>query len=273
MNYRHIYHAGNFADVTKHLTLALILDYFKKKETPFCVIDAHGGLGFYNLQSERAEKTNEWKNGIGRFQNAITDSDDFNLYFNLIKDDLTQGFYAGSPIITARMLRPQDRAIVNELHPEDVQTLQTNMKVFKNIRTTHMDAYECIRANSPPSEKRGIILIDPPFEKKNEFEILIKQMIEWKKRFEKGVYILWYPIKSHLPIAALKKAAQELGIHRTWCVETMLYPAYTPDRFNGSGLIIFNTPFTIPERVADVLPILQEKMGLCETQTQWLTNP
>ncbi len=273
MNYRHIYHAGNFADVMKHFALCLVINHLKKKEAPFCVIDAHAGLGFYNLQSIEAEKTNEWKNGIGCFQDGFVPSDEFKLYHDLIKDDLSQGFYTGSPVITARMLRPQDRLIANELHPQDFETLKSNMRPFKNANITHLDAYQCIRANTPPPEKRGLVLIDPPFEKKDEFSVLIKQMNEWKKRFSNGIFMIWYPIKSHLPIGDLMTAAQDLGMPRTWFFETLINPRHQPETLNGCGVIVFNSPYLVPEQIENTLPWMAQKMGLFQTPNGWITAP
>ncbi len=269
MNYRHIYHAGNFADVMKHLALCLIIDHLKKKDAPFCVIDAHGGPGLYDLHSEQAQKTREWENGIGRFA-GILETGDFALYQKLVMPDLAQGLYPGSPSLIARMLRPQDRMIANELHPEDMHTLIQNLRKYKNARVTHLDAYECIRANIPPTEKRGLVLIDPPFEQRDEFETLARQMKEWKKRFANGVFLLWYPIKAHLAVGSIKKAAIELGIPRTWCFETLIHPADQPDTFNGSGLILFNAPYQIPERLGALMPLLSQHMGLVETPASWL---
>lgn len=170
------------------------------------------------------------------------------------------------------MLRPQDRMFANELHPEDVETLKTNLPRKRNIHVTHLDAYECIRANIPPKEKRGVILIDPPFEKKDEFETLIKQMGEWKRRFAGGVFMLWYPIKPHLMVEEMKEAAVELGIRRTWCAETLQYPRNQSDCFNGCGLIVWNAPYLIPERFTALLPLLKARMGLHEADTQWLVG-
>jgi 23S rRNA (adenine2030-N6)-methyltransferase len=270
MNYRHIYHAGNFADVIKHLTFVLALDYLQKKDAPLCVIDAHGGLGLYDLASEQAQKTKEWEAGIGRFAEG-TPPDDFNLYYKICADDLRAKFYPGSPLLAARMLRPQDRLIANELHPDDVQTLQENLRGFSNARVTRMDAYECLRAHLPPLEKRGVILIDPPFEKTDEFQTLIRQMQEWKKRFATGVFLLWYPIKAHLPVEALKDAVRDLSFPRTWCIEALLHPAKQAETFNGSGLILFNAPFGVPERVAALLPYLKDRLGLHAHPHAWLT--
>ncbi len=270
MNYRHIYHAGNFADVMKHLALALVLDHMKKKDTPFCVIDAHGGLGKYDLNSEQAGKTREWEAGIGRFADISDMPDDFALYYDLVKADLANSFYAGSPLIAQRMIRNTDRLIANELHPEDVQTLQEVVGQKTNTIVTQLDAYECIRANIPPKEKRGLILIDPPFEKTDEFQTLSKQMDEWKKRFATGIYMIWYPIKSHLAVDEMKGAATKLGIRRTWCVETLLHPRANEGTFNGCGLIIMNAPYQVPERIEALLPFLISKMGLHATPSAWL---
>lgn len=270
MNYRHIYHAGNFADVMKHLALCLIIDHLKKKDAPFCVIDAHGGIGLYDLKSEQAQKTREYDGGIARFRDIRADGD-FALYYDLVQQDFSRGLYPGSPLLAARMLRPQDRMVANELHPEDVETLSGNLQKYGNVRVTHLDAYECIRANIPPKEKRGLVLIDPPFEKADEFETLARQMQEWKKRFATGVFLLWYPIKAHLGVDRMKRAATELGMPRTWCVETLLHPRAQPDTFNGSGLVLFNAPYMMPERMDALLPFLKDRMGLFETTTAWLT--
>ncbi|HEU4839741.1 MAG TPA: 23S rRNA (adenine(2030)-N(6))-methyltransferase RlmJ [Micavibrio sp.] len=271
MNYRHIYHAGNFADVMKHLAVALVIDYLKKKEAPFCVIDAHGGIGQYDLTSVQAQKTMEWQAGIGRFAGLRDMPEDFALYYDQVRGSLADGFYPGSPLIAADMLREGDRLIANELHPDDYETLRGALARRRNVRVTHMDAYECIRAHIPPEEKRGLVLIDPPFEKTDEFQTLIRQMQEWKKRFAGGVFMIWYPIKAHLAVDEMKGAAVALGLHRTWCAETLLHPRRQEGTFNGCGLIVFNAPYQVPERFEAMLPFLGEKMELAETQAAWLT--
>ncbi len=263
MNYRHVYHAGNFADVVKHLVMMLCIDYLKRKDAPFCVIDAHGGCGLYDLSSEQAQKTGEWKDGIGRFDGLKSAPDDLALYLNAVRKDLAQNRYPGSPMIAGRMIRPADRLIANELHPEDQKTLRMVMGPKKNVRVTHLDAYECIRANLPPQERRGLVLIDPPFEEKDEFQTLIRQMGEWKKRWPTGIFLLWYPIKAHLPVQELKDSAASMGIPDTWAIDVFKYPASQPETFNGSGLILFNAPYRLPERVEALLPLLRERLGLC----------
>lgn len=270
MNYRHIYHAGNFADVMKHLAMVLMLEHLKKKDAPFFVLDAHGGIGLYDLRSIEALKTQEFAAGIGRFANQKDMPDDFRTYYDLVKDDLAQRRYPGSPMIAARMLRQQDSGIVNELHPVDVETLKANMRGHKSTKITHLDAYECIRAHIPPKEKRGVILIDPPFEKTDEFETLIRQMKEWKKRFATGIFAIWYPIKAHLKVDDMLGAAAALGLPRTWVFETLLLPRNTPETFNGCGLVIFNAPYQIPERIEKLFPYLKTQMNLHACASRWL---
>ncbi len=269
MNYRHIYHAGNFADVIKHIVLVLCLDYLQKKEGPLCIVDAHAGAGLYDLSSEEAEKTREWERGIGCLADRTGAPPDLGRYLDLIKADLDARQYPGSPLILARLLRQQDRLIANELHEPTFNALQGTLKPYKNARATHMDAYECVRAHIPPKERRGLVLIDPPFELKDEFETLVRQMTQWKKRWATGVYLLWYPIKAHLPAAALRAAARNLAIPRTWSVETLILPRNRAETLNGCGLIVFNAPFTVPERVEALLPFLQNTMSLYESVSEW----
>ena len=264
MNYRHAYHAGNFADVLKHIVLVLCLDYLQKKEGGLCIVDAHGGEGLYALDSEEAAKTKEWEGGIGRLAGSRDIPPDLTLYLDRVRGDLDTQHYPGSPLLIARQLRPQDRLIAAELHPPTFQALETILEPHKNARAAHMDGYECIRARIPPRERRGLVLIDPPYEQKDEFRTLARQMQEWKKRWATGVYILWYPIKAHLPVAELKEAAQALQLPRTWCTEILIRPRREPETLNGCGLIVFNAPYTVPERVEALLPFLKEAMRLQE---------
>ncbi len=272
MNYRHIYHAGNFADVLKHIVLVLCLDYLEKKEGALCLIDAHGGAGLYALNSEEAAKTREWEKGIGCLAGRADAPADLLLYLALLNGDLEAGRYPGSPLLLARRLRSQDRLIAAELHEPTFKALEAVLMPYENARAMHTDAYECVRAQIPPKERRGLVLIDPPFELKDEFQTLARQMREWKKRWATGVYLVWYPIKAHLPVAKLKAAAQALGLRRTWCAEALILPRDRPESLNGCGVIVFNAPYTVPERVDALLPYLKETMGLQEAQSAWLAQ-
>jgi 23S rRNA (adenine2030-N6)-methyltransferase len=270
MNYRHAYHAGNFADVIKHVVLVLCLNYLQRKEGGLSLIDAHAGAGFYRLDSDEAEKTGEWQRGIGRFAQASGAPPDLRLYLDLVQADLAIQHYPGSPFLLARGLRSQDRLIASELHAPTLETLQAVLSPYKAARAMQRDAYECIRAHIPPRERRGLVLIDPPFEQKEEFETLARQMREWKKRWASGIYILWYPVKAHLPVAELKEAARELSLPRTWCLEAFILPRAQPETLNGCGLIVFNVPYTVPERVEALLPHLTDAMELHGTECEWL---
>jgi 23S rRNA (adenine2030-N6)-methyltransferase len=270
MNYRHIYHAGNFADVLKHIVLVLCLDYLQRKDSGLCLIDAHGGAGLYPLDSDEAAKTGEWERGIGRLWGRDSAPADLLLYLDLIKPDLDARLYPGSPLIMARQMREQDRLIAAELHEPTFEALQTALGPHRQARAMHVDAYECVRAQIPPKERRGLVLIDPPFELKDEFQTLGRQMREWKKRWATGVFLLWYPVKAHLPVAGLKAAAKALGLRRTWVAEALILPRDRPDSLNGCGLILFNAPYTVPERTATLLPHLKEAMGLHDAAAEWL---
>lgn len=261
MNYRHIYHAGNFADVMKHITLMLCLDYMKQKDKGFCVIDAHGGCGLYDLSSEQAQKTGEYKDGIEKLIDLPSPPAELGPYLAMVKKDLAKGKYPGSPLIIARQLRDQDRLIAGELHPDDCKTLRMVMGSHRNVTIEKRDAYETLRTFLPPAERRGLVLIDPPFEKKDEFERLTRQMAGWAKRFATGTYLIWYPIKAHLPHAALREAA---ATHfPDWlCFETLLHPADQPESFNGSGLLILNPPYNLKGKLEKLAPVLHKNINL-----------
>jgi 23S rRNA (adenine2030-N6)-methyltransferase len=273
MNYRHIYHAGNFADVLKHIVLLLCLDYLQRKEGGLCLIDAHGGAGIYALDSEEASKTGEWERGIGRLAGLGDAPLDLEHYLGAVRGDLARGRYPGSPLLLARAMRPQDRLIAAELHERTFEALKEALRPFEAARATHMDAYECVRAHIPPKVRRGLVLIDPPFELKDEFQTLARQMKEWRKRWATGVYILWYPIKAHLPLAELHLAARALSLPRTWVAEALILPRGQAETLNGCGVIVFNAPFTLPERIEALLPYLKSALALQETETAWLVPP
>lgn len=278
MNYRHIYHAGNFADVVKHLLLVLCLDHLHKKETPFFVLDAMAGRGLYDLNSTEAQKTREAEPGIGALMKREFQSDDVELYLESVRGFFEKGQYPGSPLLIARMLREKDRLVANELHPEEAAALRAALKGRGNASVSTEDAYACIRRHIPPEERRGIVLIDPAYEiETKEHEIVIRQMEEWKKRWGTGTYILWLPVKENLPVQAIYEAAEKLNIKRTWLCEyreANLPPAPKSDRgdrvrMRSAAVIIFNTPYLVPERAAKALAEITPAMG-GSVKTKWL---
>ena len=272
MNYRHIYHAGNFADVHKHLILKMVLEYLQQKEKGMFILDAFAGIGLYDLTREEAQKTGEFLDGIAKIMDGDAENPDllaFQKFVNLFWGGKN---YPGSPLIAATLMRDQDRLFVNELHPEDNETLKHHLRGFDNTYVTMEDAYQSIRAHVPPTERRGLVLIDPPFEKPDEFDILVKQMDEWKKRWPTGCYMIWYPIKAGQPIKELHKAAQLLGINRTWVSEILLHPRDRVGGLNGAGILIFNTPFGIAERIEALAEELCSKLGQGSIENKYLIN-
>lgn len=273
MNYRHAYHAGNFADVLKHVVLLACLAYLQRKDGPLFLLDTHAGAGSYDLGGPEAAKTGEWERGIGRLLGRSDVPEGLSTYLGAVGGDLQAGRYPGSPLLMARALRPQDRMAAAELHGETFADLEAALRPWRNARALCMDGYECARANLPPKERRGLVLVDPPYEESGEADMLARQMREWKKRWATGVTIVWYPIKAQGGAPALHDAARELGLPRTWFVETLVNPRHYARLLNGSGLIVFNTPFTVPEAIDALLPWLKDALGLHETASGWLVPP
>ncbi len=270
MNYRHAYHAGNFADVLKHLALTLVIDYMRRKEAPFRVIDTHAGCGRYALGSIQAAKTGEWRGGIGRLLGPDTKPlpmDVANVmrpYLDAVRAENPTPqleIYPGSPLIARHLMREQDVLVANELHPEDWADLKSAIGRDRRVKLLALDGWVALKSLLPPKERRAVVLIDPPFEQEGEFDRLSAGLAEALRRFESGVYIVWYPIKDPKPIAAFHSAlgAMEPELLR---LELMIRgPGNTSDRLNGCGLIIANPPFTLREHMAAVLPELTQRLA------------
>ena len=271
MNYRHIYHAGNFADVLKHIVLVQVLQAMQKKEGGIVLCDAHAGIGVYDLQSAQAQKTQEYRTGIAPLMDALQPPQQWQDFLQMVRQEGYPHYYPGSPALLASLQRPQDRLILNELHPEDNETLQDTFRRQKRLSITQMDAYACLRANTPPVEKRGLYLIDPPFEQKDEFARLMRAVPEWKERFATGVYVIWYPIKAGFPLDELYAAIHDSGFHRAWCVEVLRQPLSVPDTLNGCGVIVLNTPYPVAETAAEWIPPLRQTLSLHDVSTRWIS--
>ncbi len=265
MNYRHAFHAGNFADVIKHVILTLTIAYLKKKPKPFRVIDTHAGCGLYDLLGDQAVRTNEWQDGIGRLLNdARTDGAEsqppiLQTYLDVIRqfnDTDEPRFYPGSPMIARHLLRSGDRLIVNELHPEDVEILRANVPRRRNTKVMSLDAWSFLKSALPPPERRGVILIDPPFEQPGEFERMVLGLTAATKRFATGIYLLWYPLKHPQEVERFKQKLRESGLRRLLAVEVFVAPYQKDVGLTGTGLLIHNPPFELHKDLANVLPYL-----------------
>lgn len=270
MNYRHAFHAGNFADVVKHAVLARVIAYMKRKEAPFRVIDTHAGCGRYDLQSVQAGKTGEWENGIGRLlgpgamQLAPAAADLLEPYLAAVHAENGGGGlrrYPGSPRLALRLMREQDRLVANELHPDDARMLKASIGRDRRARIMTLDAWAVLRAVLPPVERRGIVLIDPPFEEQGELERITKGLADGLERFATGTYIAWYPIKDFKPIERWQRTLSNLDSNKVLAVDVLLRPARNPELLNGCGLIVVNPPYTLYDEMELLLPELVRCLG------------
>lgn len=260
MNYRHIYHAGNFSDVFKHNLLIALLEHLKHKETPFCYLETHAGAGGYHLFSEQAAKTKEFQQGIGRLMKISPLPPPLEPYMELIlhfnKHCETINYYPGSPCLAHRLLRPQDRAIFIELHPEDFSLLKRIFLKEKQVAVHYLDGYQGVKAFLPPKEHRGLVFMDPPFERENEFDQLVKGLQIAYQRWPQGILALWYPIKERKDIHSFHRKIKELQIKKILVAELCIFPDDTSLRLNGSGMIIVNPPWQFDQHINFLLSTL-----------------
>jgi 23S rRNA (adenine2030-N6)-methyltransferase len=278
MNYRHIYHAGNFADVLKHAVLARLIDYLKLKDKPFRVIDTHAGIGVYDLSSEEAQKTGEWLGGIGKLLGPDLPKSVAPLlapYLDTVKAlNATSSvrLYPGSPKLARMLLRKEDRLSLMELHPADYQTLHGNFADDFQTRVTRLDGWLALNAHVPPKEKRGLILVDPPFEEPNEYQRLADGLSKAWRKFPGGIYCLWYPLKRGAPIKDFMTALHALEIPKMLCAELSVR-SEREEGLTGSGLIIVNPPYTLKGELDILLPFLKEKLAqdrFASTRNVWI---
>lgn len=267
MNYRHIYHAGNFADVLKHAVLARLVTYLQQKEKAFRVLDTHAGIGLYDLSSEEAQKTGEWRDGIGRLLEGDLPAPVATIlepYLATVRElnpgsELTR--YPGSPKLVRMLFRPQDRLSAMELHPDDYETLHRLFDGDFQSRITELDGWLALGAHLPPKEKRGLILVDPPFEIEGEYERLADGLAKGYRRFAGGTFCLWYPLKKNAPIKAFHDALKALEIPKMLCAELSVRSDRETTGLSGSGLIIVNPPFTLKGELDVLLPFLKTRLG------------
>lgn len=269
MNYRHAYHAGNFADVFKHALLCNILGYLLRKETAFRYLDTHAGIGLYDLGAEQAEKTGEWRNGIGRLIDAAPPPAVAALLAPYLAGvraaqptpDAGLSLYPGSPWLARAMARPQDRLTLVEKHPADVATLKRRFARDERVATVALDGWTALNAYVPPRERRGLVLVDPPFEEPDEFVRMTVRLAKAHAKWPGGIYALWYPIKDPRRIEAFAAGLVATGIRRMLRLELFVHAPDDPSRLNGCGLIVVNPPFTLAGEAGVLLPYLAELLA------------
>lgn len=266
MNYRHAFHAGNFADVMKHALLVRILAYLQRKETPLRVIDTHAGIGLYDLTSDEAGRTGEWVDGIGRLDEPFSAEVEAVLapYRQVIADVRARHgemAYPGSPGIVREILRRQDRGVFVELHPADYEMLNETFNAVSNLKVMHLDGWTALHALIPPKEKRGLVLIDPPYEKPNELERLGTELLTALRKWPTGVYAGWYPIKDVAPVDAVAARLHEESPRPGLRLELYVDDPRDPTRLNGSGLFVLNPPWSLRQEAEILLPALAERLS------------
>lgn len=261
MNYQHSFHAGNFADVIKHIVYIYTLDYFKNKETPFFILDTHGGAGAYDLRSQDAQKTQEATYGVLKVINKQTEDLLLQRYFKIIQPYMNDQVYPGSPCIAASMIRECDVLRVTELHPEVYFLLKKEMLSYKNVHLRLQDGYEALRAYLPPKEKRGIVLIDPPYEVPDEFERCQTAVLQAYKKFPQGTYLIWYPIKDHQSVVLFKKQLSTLSCEQLEITISLLDTAFK-HKLNKAGLLFLNPPYLLKEHLQSLQSELEKALGV-----------
>jgi 23S rRNA (adenine2030-N6)-methyltransferase len=281
MNYRHAFHAGNHADVLKHIVMARIIEHLKRKEAPFRVFDAHAGIGVYGLDGVEAGKTREWEGGIAKMGDAFAPEVEALLapYRSVIVGLNPEGGILrcpGSPEVISRLVRKQDRFTLNELHPADYDTMKE--RYYNDLRAsiTGIDATVLMKANLPPPERRGLVLIDPSYEVKNERELVMEALKFGHRRFASGVFLIWYPVKGVDYAEQFCDAFEGLGIGPMLKIEMRVREAFDGGGLAGSGLLVVNPPYTLEAEMKVLGPALAARLGIGEwgrCEVVWLVSP
>jgi 23S rRNA (adenine2030-N6)-methyltransferase len=256
MNYRHAFHAGNFADCMKHAVLVWLLRELQRKPTPLFVLDTHAGASRYDLEHGPAALTGEWRKGIARLLDdppaPLAD------YAGQVG---SLDRYPGSPALIRSLLRPDDRLACCELHPEDAANLRRSFAGDRQVSVHHRDGWEALGALLPPKERRGLILVDPPFEDPQEFTELAAGLAKGYARFRTGVFAAWYPIKHRAPVHGFFARLQDTAMRDVLAAELWLREPVDPARLNGCGILLINPPFRCEQDVPPILAALLDRLG------------
>jgi len=284
MNYRHAFHAGNHADVLKHIVQLALLDTFKRKDSPFFVLDTHGGRGRYLLASEESRKTLEIEDGVMRLMAQPSLPPVVERYLKAVQAGNPVGAllsYPGSPLLTAQALREQDRMAACELQPEEAAALKTLFEHDARVGVHAGDGYQLLRALLPPKVNgskigRGLVLIDPPYEVQDaEYPKILAALAEVLARWPQATCAVWFPIKQRRTILHFLRKATALPVRSAMTIELLVRPDESPLRLNGSGMLLLNAPFQFDRTVGPALPVLKQYLGEpgATTRLDWLKTP
>jgi 23S rRNA (adenine2030-N6)-methyltransferase len=266
VNYRHAFHAGGFVDVMKHIILTRLIEYLKLKPAAFRVIDTHAGIGRYSLTGDEARRSPEWMDGIGKLLKAELAAKPKALmqpYLDVVAGENpnnTLARYPGSPLLARKLFRPQDRLSALELHPKDVETLAAVFAGDIQARVTALDGWLALNAYVPPKEKRGLVLVDPPFEDDGEWQRLVEGLAKAYRKWATGIYALWYPLKEPREVNGFIADLKATGIKRMMRLELLVERAVA-GKLYGSGMIVVNPPFVLEDEMKTILPALVKALG------------
>ena len=284
MNYRHAFHAGNFADVHKHAVLAHILVHLRRKPAAFRVIDTHAGAGLYDLTAESATRTGEWRNGIGRLREATLPDDirallaPYLAAVSAVNPGSGLRRYPGSPLIALGLMRPQDRLVACELEPGAAKALAAHLRRDARARAVEIDGWVALNAYVPPKERRGVVLIDPPYEDKHEFARVADALAGARRKWATGIFLLWYPIKERSGPDRLAATLRRGASAKATATILRAELEWDPDasgRLSGAGLIIVNPPWRLAEDLARLLAHLRSMLApgvVGRGQVDWLAG-
>ncbi|WP_017686458.1 23S rRNA (adenine(2030)-N(6))-methyltransferase RlmJ [Vibrio cholerae] len=264
LSYRHSFHAGNHADVLKHIVQSLILNSLQQKEKPFVYHDTHSGVGRYDLTHEWSEKTGEYKQGIARVWQQDNIPAELDSYLDAIRQ-LNQGetlrYYPGSPRVARAHLREQDRMVLTELHPSDYPLLEQEFHRDRQVSIYKEDGFARLKASLPPQERRGLVLIDPPYELAKEFRDVVRAIAQSYKRWATGIYAIWYPVVNRCDIDDMLEGLQGLEIRKILQIELGVAPDTNERGMTASGMIVINPPWTLESQMQTILPFLKQAIA------------
>ena len=279
LSYQHSYHAGNHADILKHFVLSYVMEYLNKKEKPYTFFDTHSASGVFDLLDNKSLKTAEAQNGILKLINQNDLPQQLDVYLNVVKENLKNNIYFGSPKIEEFFIRQQDTLILSELHPTEFQNLKNNFyKTTKNVQLHNRNGWEMIKALTPPKTKRGAVLIDPSYEQKEDYEIAAKTISFINKKWSNGIILLWYPLLKYRQddinsmIQSICNDVKENNqnteiVNLQLCIadkdsHTEVELAENAElnkipRLYGSGMLVINAPYLLKENTEPVIKYLE----------------
>jgi 23S rRNA (adenine2030-N6)-methyltransferase len=280
MNYRHAFHAGNFADVLKHVVLMMLVERLKQKSTPFFFLDTHAGRGLYDLSEAQPQRSGEYKTGIGRLLELPQASlpPEVSAYVSLVRESAGPGHspitaYPGSPLIVARLKRPTDRMVLIEKLPKEVDSLRSALGRQRLVTVIEGDGYVALKAQLPPREHRGLVLIDPPYEADLEFDRVLAALRMIHERWPTGICCLWYPLTDRAGPLRFRGELERSSIRKLLDVTLRIRPADAQVGMSGAGLVMVNPPWQLDTRLATLLPELDRLLspeGLGGWTVDWL---